>query len=144
MGYSNSASEYTVSAFGTVILPSLAYGVNMTLVSLTLGPLWRRRKARGSKLPTFMTAHIVLIPALCTVHWIISCIEEHNTLIGLLDPSRRRDGSPDGTWERLVANLLYISLTFHTDVLMVGHHRVHETCEILKHFVAVAVFGALC
>ena len=143
MGYSISATEYVASVFGTVILPSLTYGVNMILVSLVLGPLWKRRKADNSKRPILLTAHIVHISALCTAHWIISCIQESKSLIVLVDLSQGRGGSLGDTREDFAANLLYVFLTIHTDALMVGHHHYHEVHEILKHLVAVAVLGAL-
>ena len=144
MGYSNNASEYVASIFGTVILPSLVYGVNMTLISLILGPLWKRRKPGSGKRPILMTAHIVHITALCTVHWIISCIGESNSLIALVDLSQGKDGSLGGTWEKSTVNILYVLLTINTDALMVGHHIFNEIHEILKHLVAVAVLGTLC
>jgi len=140
MGYSSSASEYVASVFGTVILPSLAYGVNMTVVSLSLGPLWKRRKTDSSKRTILMTVNIVHISVLCTLQWIISCIEESNSLITLVD---LRDGSLSHSWEKFAVNLLYVLLTIHTDALMVGHRHfhMHEIHEIL---VVVAVLGALC
>ena len=122
MGYSSNASEYVASVFGIVILPSLAYGVNMTLVSLSLGPLWKRRKTNSSQRTTLMTVYIVHISALCTLHWIISCIEESNSLIALVDLSQGKDRSLGGVKIRATyaANILYVILTLLTDTLMVG------------------------
>ena len=130
MGYSIGASEYVDSIFGILILPSLTYGVNMTLVSLTLSPLWKRRKADSSSTrATLKTIYFVQISVLCTLLWIISCIEESNSLIALVDLSQGKEGSLGGVKIRAkyAADILYVILTLLTDTLMVGFIWVSVT-----------------
>jgi len=61
---------------GTAILPSLVYGINSTLVFMTLGLLWKGRRTDTQKRTLIMTGYVVLICALSTAHLVLSCITE--------------------------------------------------------------------
>jgi len=70
-------TEHVAFLIGSVILPTVIYGINATLVVMTLGLLWKDQMKNPRKRRLgFMFGHIVLVSALSTAHWVLICIEE--------------------------------------------------------------------
>lgn len=69
---------------GTAILPTLVYGINSTLVFMTLRLLWRGRTADTGKHTLLMTGYIALICALSTAYWVLNCVVETVSLVDVI------------------------------------------------------------
>jgi len=109
---------------GTVILPSLVYGINATLIFLTLRLLWKGRTADTRKRTLLMTTYAVLICALCTAHWVLSCVGEALSLIDITLPSNKPTSEGFAyIYPQPVITLafdsIYLILTCMTDGLLV-------------------------
>ena len=58
--FDNTPSSVAATFVGTAILPTLVYGINSTLIFITLHLLWRDRTADTRKRTLLMTSYIVL------------------------------------------------------------------------------------
>jgi hypothetical protein len=119
-------TAYTVANLvGTAILPSLVYGINATLIFLIFRLLWKGRTADTQKRTLLMTTYVVLICALCTAHWVLSCVGEALSLIEITLPSNKSqlDLGKDFLYASPAITLafdgIYLTLTCMTDGLLV-------------------------
>jgi len=120
-------SHYTVykvaTFFGTAILPTLVYGINSTLIFMTLRLLWGGQRAGTRKL--LMTSYVGFLCALCTAHWALSCIVEALELVEVIllsnNPSLELADRLDfkASYATLGVEIIYIILTWLTDGLLV-------------------------
>ena len=119
------AAEIIPGLVGTAILPGLVYGINSTLIFITLRLLWKGRTADTRKRALLMMCYIAFVCILCTVHWALSCISETLSLIEFVEspaknsPLRELDlfGMEYGV--ALAVPIIYTILTWLTDGLLV-------------------------
>ena len=108
---------------GTAVLPSLVYGINSTLVFITLRLLWKGRTADTRKRTLQMTCYIAFICVLCTAHWVLSCVAEALALVQLAEPSVNISPIDPLHWTEnnvaLAVSIIYTILTWLTDGLLV-------------------------
>ena len=109
---------------GTTILPSIVYGINSTLVFMTLRLLWRGRTTDTRKRTLLMTGYIALICALSTAHLVLSCVDALSSLVIIgLDNNPQFEPGHDlvklSAGAMIAVGIIYIILTWLTDGLLV-------------------------
>ena len=97
---------------GTTVLPSLVYGINLTLIVMILHLLWKGRTADTRKHTLLVTTYVALLCALCAAHWVLSWVGE---AISLVQPPG------EGIWPLTIVTFdsIYLTLTCLTDGLLV-------------------------
>jgi hypothetical protein len=104
---------------GTAILPSLVYGINATLIFLILRLLWKGQTADTRKRTHLMTTYLALLCTLCTAHWVLSCVVEALSLVGITLPSKEIVSMVPQLVIILAFDSIYLTLTCMTDGLLV-------------------------
>ena len=110
---------------GTAILPSFVYGINSTLVFMTLRLPWKGRTADTRKLTLLMTTYVALLCALCTAHLVLSCALEAHSLVEVIRLLEEFAATHAGSYVLIKSGLsmavdfIYLFLTCLTDGLLV-------------------------
>ena len=120
------ATDILPRLVGTAILHTLVYGINSTLVFITLRLLWKGRTADTRKRTLLMTCYVAFLCVLCTAHWALSCIAEALSLVESIEPPSDilpiQELDPLYLTESDVAlavPIIYTILTWLTDGLLV-------------------------
>lgn len=110
------------SLIGTAILPTLVYGVNLTLVFITLRLMWKGRTADTQMRTLLMACYIAFLCVPCTAHWALSCVSE---VFSLVDSEFSGPSWWNLVWAAAAADvtfavpIIYTILTWLTDGLLV-------------------------
>ena len=107
---------------GSTVLPSVVYGINTSLIFMTLWHFWRNREHTTGTRNLIFAGYTTLLYALVTINLITSCGQEGTLMVSLIQNIYFGSSSPAAfdVPVHYVVHISYGILTLFTDGLLVS------------------------